>query len=146
MSIKPTGVIIDSNLYVQTERDIIYNNMVNYLFSTEILEQLLEEITNKEEFGENTNPLYSKLNFINNIVQYILLLKIELLQAGEDEDKIEEITNSYKLACFRKIALCEYHIEEIFDGLLEAPTVVLPDGIDYMILEGYFNNPPFLIP
>lgn len=145
MSIKPRGVLINSDLYTKTDRDIIYNSMVNYIFSTGVLQKLLEEIINKEEFGENSQYLYDKLDFIRTLVHYLMLMNIELLKAENAEDK-QKIKDSYKLACFRHIALCKYHIEEIFDGLVNLSDNTQLDGLDYMILEGYFNNPPFLIP
>jgi hypothetical protein len=78
MSIKPDGVLINSDLYTQTDRDIIYNNMVNYLFSTEILQDTLDDIISREELGEDPTYLYDKLRFIRTLVHYFLLMQIEI--------------------------------------------------------------------
>ena len=74
-----------------------------------------------------------------------MLIRIQILNA-DGTIPVEDIYSQYNLKCLREVALCKYHVEDIFDGLLNVSSGSGLDGLDYMILEGYFENPPFLIP
>lgn len=145
MSIKPRGVLIDSNLYTKTEWDILYNGMVDYLFSSGAIKEIFDPLKQKEEFGEDNSYEYEQLFYLQQIIQYFILLKHEANQQVTSQDTLETLLETYKISCIRETALCRFSLEKYFDGLL-SNTGIGFDGLDFMILEGYFENPPFLIP
>jgi hypothetical protein len=138
MSIKTYPVIVNSNLYSPTWKDELYNELYQALYDEDFLKGLTDLGLAKMEDGEDFACDYSELLAYQNLVEYLILCKEELLYAATIEE-YQDIVEYYDLLQIRKNFFCKYGTYKIFDLLIRVVGIIIRGtvgiGLDYMIFD-----------
>jgi hypothetical protein len=148
MSVNTYPILIDSTLYTLTWKDELYNELYQALYDEDFLQDLSNEGLEKMEDGEDFLCDYAELLAYQNLIEYLILCKEELLKATTT-DEYDEIIEYYNLIQIRHNFFCKYHTYKIFDLLIRVAGIIIKGtvgfGLDFMILEGDSAN-AFIIP
>lgn len=149
MSIKTYPILVDSDLYLLTWKDSLYNNLYQALYDNGMMKDLTDEGLAKMEDGEDFLCDYAELLSYQLLVDYLILCKEELLKATTI-DEYDDIIDNYKLKQIRKNFFCKYGNYRLFDSLLTIAGIqingLIGFGLDFMILEGEDEDSSFIIP
>lgn len=136
MSIKPNDIIIDSNLYTKTWKDITYNSLMNVLFQKGILTTTLNKTWNKEERGICDIDGWYQIYYYQIFIDYLMLYLEDKDKPCLTQDELDELITSYDFKCIRKTFVCKFKNPEVLDAMLSAIGYASTDGFDFMIQEG----------
>jgi hypothetical protein len=156
MSIILNDILIDSNLYSQTEWDEIYNTLMQSLFNDtvtnkSIMTELTYEGQEEMERGDDFFCTFVELWLYQLLVEYMILMRKEL-DRTTTADEYNDVIDKYKISEVRKGWICKYgkygRGYSIIDKMLELVKVKLNrtelSGIDYMSITCDFQYGPEL--
>lgn len=129
MSIRQKYRILDSTLYSKTWKDVLINELYDYIYSIGKFKELTDKGKKLRSIGRDDIKVYEELYFYKLLVDYIVNLRTAYLKSV-DEDQ-EELELSYKLSCVRKYLFCRFKNTHIFDKLIQMANLK-QDGIDFM--------------
>lgn len=141
MTIKAYPILIDSNLYTKTWKDVMYNNMNDYLLS-KVAGYKIQSITNNGKVltsigkKKNSDSSYEELFYYKCLIDYFINANETLLKTGNVTD-ITIAKLAYKFDCIRKTIYCKFKATKIFDDLFAMSGISnsLLNGLDYMVLD-----------
>lgn len=139
MSIFSGSELIRPSQYTKTEGDILYNSMIDYLYSQSVL-NLANLGYMREEVGKDGSCEYLQLFYWQALVSYLIKYKFFLSKVCVgNKDSLDQFKKDWKIDCIRNTVLCRYNKTKHFDKLLELAGVNSLDGLDNMVLGGDNN-------
>jgi len=100
---------------------------------------IFKELSIRDEIGKDATDLYNKIDDIYNMIDYLFLLKEEILTlyvCGGIADS-KEVKDRFKYDCVRETMNCKYNLGSLFDKLAEK--IAIPKdgrlGINYMTIN-----------
>lgn len=135
MSIKSNGILIDSNYYITTWQDEMYNSLWQVLINNGITKSITDKGNKQDQYGEDSNCTYVELFFWSSLIDYFILLKAESLKTGiVTQLEVNDLVEGFNIDCFREIARCKYNKVSIFNSLFDV-TAIKYDGLDFMVFD-----------
>lgn len=117
-------VIINADLYVQSDDDILYNDLFNiiYNYSTGlgIVKTNIDRSILLGSIGKNSDFEIEKIYYLQILIGHLIRFKNDVALICGDEDfntKFATLESCYKLACIRNTMVCKYKTEQIFDKM-----------------------------
>lgn len=134
LRLTPT-LILDSNLYQKTWKDVVYNNMNSYLYSIGKFKLLTDRGKIMRSIGRNASVIYEELYFYHALIRYFINARETLTKSGITDFATSK--EDYDFACIRKTIFCKYKSTKIFDDLYKMSGLSkdLLDGLDFMIFD-----------
>jgi hypothetical protein len=150
MSLVTYPNISRTTLYSKTWKDELYNQMYKSLYDKGILKKLSDIGESQDEDGSNSDCTYLQLFYLEQYINYLILLKDEATKTTLTQDQLVNLRdNIYKLPIIRANFLCRFGNSNNIDiikaivnlGNIAGINNLTQDGLDYMIFD---PNSPLL--
>ncbi len=131
-------------LYSTTWKDELYNKMYKSLYDKGILKILTDKGKAQDEDGSNSDCTYLQLFYLEQYINYLILLKDEATKTTLTEDELVSLReDTYKLKVVRANFLCRFgnaNNIDIIKAIINLGTIaginnLVQDGLDYMIFD-----------
>ncbi len=135
MSIKQYPILIDSNLYTKTWKDMLYNELNNYIYRIGKYKNLTDSGYTLRSIGraDKANSIHEELFYYKILIDYIINAKETIYRSTSSGETTDEILETYDFDTIRKNIFCRFNTTKIFDALIRIANFV-EEGIDEMII------------
>jgi hypothetical protein len=110
--------LLENKTFTLKKEDEILNSV-----SKEVLD-VLDDLCLKEDLGINASRNYKKLLAIYSLIDYLNILKGELVYCTTEGETYSELIKrkkeEFKLDCIRKAFACEYDIADIYEDIYDS--------------------------
>jgi hypothetical protein len=97
---------------------------------SQVVLDTLDELCLKEDLGMNGSFYHKKLLTIYSLIDYLNILKGELVYCLNDEESYEEFIarkkEEFKLDCIQQNLICEYDLADVYQEIYDA--IGIADG------------------
>lgn len=148
MSIFQYNQIINSEVYIQTWQDKLYNDLMGIIEDYGKSKDIINLAVHKEERGKDANCMWEEIYFFKTLADYFInmLDAFYHIECPQQSD-IDALKLKYDLACIRKTALCRFNRVDLFDRMLVKLGLTI-DGLNNMVQQLYDSSgclKPFIV-